>query len=743
MNRCALLTASVTWWLAFGVPDLAHAQSPRPLPLNEQGLPVVSVDGSRLEYSRQQLELQLGARAGEQAGRAVHATGAPAPRDGTQAALTDIQPTWQYFAFGTGIGASRFVVSAVDGMTEIVAGGGGSGFGADSYWFILRFDSVTKGYDQVFVSPVVPAGESIRRLALATTDAGPKLVVGISKGNVQVWDQAKRTLDLQFQVPGNSIEALCVADVVPGGRPEIVISSATHLYVCRMEGDVIWDLSGVGGKDVIAAQMDDDPGLEIATTDGRVVDADSHAVQWTWPAGFGFALRAGDIDADGKAELIGAPAWSFIWAYDVDKQLPKWSIPVFNVGAINLTDIDGDGTLELLVGEAQWGEALAYDTVTQQLEWAIPNPEHGTTDITYGDVDGDGTTEIIWGAGFTSTGPDIMFVADWTTQQMEWNSIHLIGPFRGPVRGDVDGDGAPEIVSVSNDSDSGFGGGMILVFDGEDLQLRAISDEVAYGWSGTWDVKLRNVDADPALEILVGTSTTYDGTIAIFDYDGAETFTKIWEVPPPFPDGAFRCADVADVDGDGQLEVVGGAENFVYVYQLAPAQEEWHSLSVGPYVSGMALGQTDGDASTEIIALGSSGGAYIFDGTSKSLEALLPGTWRCVRSTPAGPGQPELIVLGDNVGGVTAYQHDGTGYAVVKSASFGTKPIDGITLGPLDFIWVGASGTLSLYDGWGGALLWSSGPFGTLFGTDAILFYPGARTVLTAGSYGLTGFSPN
>ncbi len=128
-----------------------------------------------------------------------------------------------------------------------------------------------------------------------------------------------------FAAPAG-LTAATLADLDADGKSEILVTTESGLSVFSGSGASLWSNPGVGGVDVVVGQMDDDAPLEIATTGGDVVDAATHQSQWHWPAAFGFRLRADDIDVDGRDELIAAENWYFVWAYDVEHQLPKWSI---------------------------------------------------------------------------------------------------------------------------------------------------------------------------------------------------------------------------------------------------------------------------------------------------------------------------------------------------------------------------------------------------------------------------------
>ena len=137
--------------------------------------------------------------------------------------------------------------------------------------------------------------------------------------------------------------------------------------------------------------MDNDAALEIAGTNGKVVDAATHAVQWTYAAGFGIKLQLAPFAGQTYQQLIASQAWQYVYSYDVAKKLPRWSIVTAqDIGGLRLADVTNDGMPEVLIGDNQWGSIHVYDLNTQAQLWSVSNPEHGVTDVAVGDVNGDG-----------------------------------------------------------------------------------------------------------------------------------------------------------------------------------------------------------------------------------------------------------------------------------------------------------------------------------------------------------------
>jgi len=711
---------------------------------NKYGAVILDGFGTKINYSKEQLD-ELATQV---------QSNLPEKGKMPETPISDFNITWTYAPFGSCIGMSNIIWADNEGQIEIYLGGSCSTFGANNYWHTLIYNPSTNDYKQIYVSPFYSTSISRMDIGDILGDSNLEILVAQSNGKIQVYDQKTKEWILEISSSASSLKGMDIVDLDSDGKDEIVLCTSSNLYVYEGNGTLKWSLTGVGGADVKVANMDSDASLEIAVGGGYVVDADTHTIQWDHSGAFGVILESADIDDDMKEELIAAEAWYIVWAYNVDTQTIKWSIPVdLDVNAINVDDIDNDGTYELLIGDGQWGHIHAYDTKTQTKEWSINNPEHGVTDIAVVDADNDGVKELLWGAGATSTGEDHLYITDWQTKNVEWQNVHLDGPFIGPEIGDLDGDEIKEIVIVSWESDSGYGSGRILVFDGATMDLIAMSGEIVNGnaWTGTHDLKLRDVDNDSQLEILIAADRLYDGVIEIYDFNGHD-FSLIW-TNSTRPEGApFYSVDAADIDKDGDLEIIGGGGRehtgatgvYVYIYDYATAVEEWHSFQIGGYwdnISGLKMEDLDYDLSLEIIAMVDGGDVYIIDGVSKEHEKTITGSFSYVEVYNATVEDDcgKYLLLGDETGNVSIYQYVGGTYSLKSQQNFVSGSIDGFTIYRFDplKIWIGSGGILKFFDS--SVILLQSPNYGTLFGSR-VRYNQHTGDYLSSGQYSLNAF---
>lgn len=716
---------------------------------NQYGFPIRDANGQRINFSREQLQVQ--ALQAPQDSRTDEAKGITNGSLG----ISGSEPFWSYAVFGTAIGTSGIIVAPVGDQLEIYLNGYCENYPSNYYWFALRYNADTGNYEQTYVSNHFPAGINRIRVGNVIGDSGNEIVVSLENGHILIYDQASKAFLVELTTSASDLKDLEIADVDSDGQNEFILCTSNHIYVYSGASALEWDLANVGGYDVTVGQMDNDSAMEIAVTSGQVIDAASHSVQWNLTDGFGEKLAVKDIDNDSKDELVVSEGWYEVRAYDVDLKLQKWTIPTdLDIGAINLVDIDNDSVIELLIGDGQWGHILAYDTVTQLLEWSIENPEHGVTNIATGDVDHDGITEVLWGAGETSSGPDYLYVANWQTLQIEWQNIHLDGPFIGPETGDLDGDGIKEIVAVSYASEAEYDSGRILVFDAHGM-LRAISDPIVrgYAWTGTHDLKLYDVDGDGKMEIIVGADRLYDGVIEIYNFNADNTFTLNW-TNSTRPEGSpFSAVGAGDIDEDGKIEIIGGVRSihsgspgiFIYVYDYTTGNEKWHSSELDDDISSLEIGDVDNDGSPEIIASiykyysWDLGYVYILNGKTQTIETTMTLGHSALTLYQFKNTSFPSIVVGDENGNIDIYTYTNGTYQVTSHMKHITGSIDGISFNPRDekTIYFGSGGYLYIADS--DTILWTSPCYGNIFGKRAA-FLSDTNSFYSAGSYSIMGF---
>jgi hypothetical protein len=664
---------------------------------------------------------------------------------------------WQYAIYGSAIGLSNIIIhetpASGDAPEIIIGGNSRSDFGADNFWQVIRHNATSGSYDSIFVSPLYTA--FVKRIAVGNVigDSRQEIVVMLQDGRIYLYDLATRAELGLINTGIDELEALCLADLDGDGYAELIVithSLATPqgLFVFDSAGHLLWQLLGVGGSDVICGQMDSDPALEIAIAQGYVVDTATHSVQWTHTAdgdGFGYYLKLAPLPGANYQQLIGANMWNHVDAYDVAAQSVRWTINTArDIGAIEIADVDNDGTPEVIIGDGQWGTVHVHDLITQAQKWAANNPEHGVTNIAVADVDNDGVLDLIWGAGYSSTGSDFLYVANTTgSHAIKWHNVDLVGPFLGPVIGDLDGDGFPELVLCSFESESSYESGRILVFDAATLDFRGISPGVVgnFSWTGVQDLKLRDVDGDGRMEIVIAADRLYDGVIEIYGFNSSNTFTLKWTNATGPSARMFTKVEVADLDGNGTSEIIGGTEaNSVtplYIFDYPSTINPWISNLTGT-ATGLVVEDIDGNGGKEFAVLVANGDLYTFDGPTRQLESLVPQTGGKIlsRRRPAG------LIKGD-VAGVGHFLHYANhSYTESFSRQLAAATPDGINVLSDGGLWTGTAGALNLrvppsYD----SVEWQSPFFGIGFGRFvATDFRNGQARVFSSARHAVAGF---
>lgn len=262
----------------------------------------------------------------------------------------------------------------------------------------------------------------------------------------------------------------------------------------------------------------------------------------------------GDIDGDGKLEVIHGQFWDYLICLDAESGKQKWEIRVqentWIQTAPTLVDLDSDGLLDIVV--ATWclnkgdtNRIYAYRGYDQKLLWKKDlsgTVYHGTA-VT--DINGDNKPDLVIG-DYNAT----LYALDGATGETIWTYtkpyLYYIGS--PAVIGDLDGDGICEIIFTSAFYVTA------LKLDGSDYW----EYQVPKGQVSFRGVALSDLNNDGLLDITFGSTTgqvyVLQGNtgLPLFTYDLAEHINKSFDIN--------HAPLIADFNGDGikDIFIVGG-----------------------------------------------------------------------------------------------------------------------------------------------------------------------------------------
>jgi hypothetical protein len=345
-------------------------------------------------------------------------------------------------------------------------------------------------------------------------------------------------------------------------------------------------------------------------------------------------MAVGDVDGDNKAEIVFAPAWNgTVTILNVDtmqsSNIPGTTSPA--VDSLTIGDANADGSAEIITGNNQWGAIEGRRPSDGLLLWSINNPDHGVQGIAAGAVTADGKTKVIWGAGYSSSGQDSLYVGDAVSKTILWNCIDLDGWFSSAV-GDVDGDGRMEYVVASGGSGSGYNGSVIEIFD----LLTGVS-KGTLPLSPQYDFQvdrllIAQTDNDAAKEIIAIGTNIYDPMILV--WDGA-THNREFTSNVSTPSFTTRAIVTADIDGDGIDEIIVGETDSKVLVLAGASNFIKGAVVVNGSVSSLAIADVNGDGVLDLV-VGTSTTLYVYNTATWAIEGQLSLAY--VSNVAAAPG---------------------------------------------------------------------------------------------------------
>jgi outer membrane protein assembly factor BamB len=241
----------------------------------------------------------------------------------------------------------------------------------------------------------------------------------------------------------------------------------------------------------------------------------------------------------------------------------------FDAG-VALTDLDGDGKLEVLAADSSTGTLFCLDAAGKP-KWTFKLPNSTDSPPAVADVDGDGKPEVVVGTMMLGDKHGRVVCLDPVTQKEKW-VVKVPGHVQSePAVVPLRGKGLDVIVTTWRGDKAVHA---LSGTDGSPLWSHTMAGEMYHGVSAFDHGGLKIVAASIA------------GDVCLLDAAGKEVWARK-------PGGyLFGPTSVADLDGNGVPEVVvAGGRLTVFA---ADGTEKWRSPEYGSVPRGVAVADLDG-----------------------------------------------------------------------------------------------------------------------------------------------------
>lgn len=563
---------------------------------------------------------------------------------------------------------------------------------------------------------VVP-DSGVAQILAHTVGGTPHLYVFTSQG--KAWEyagwplQEVRAFDLNNGSLFWSLGNVVIGDADADGRDELIFYSGGGLGSGVVDYDLEtltlrWTKPNAAG-DVLLAQLDADPALEIVVTGrpGKVFDGATQVDEWSYKDGFGSVLAP--YHAGSAPQFVAAGDNGFV-VFQGQPYSPLWdsnSNDYFRFNQVATADLNGDGNDEVVISD--WTDIFVYDGSTHQQVLRFPHGGYETSAMGLVDLDGDGVREIAFAPDRFST--DMFDLFDAQNGSMKWRqSIGVSGPYSAPSA----------YRSSSGDVRFLFGGEQTLgvsawvqldAWTGSPLWQHDLGDlpRLVAGSASIADL----AGAGSAL-VLAGQGAQFPMIVAI-DEPRHQTRWRIdGDVGHPLEGRSIIALNVlsepsgAADTGLACMESSQGAR--VFAFDLATGSAIWESIGMNDQCVGVMGGNFGNGAPVFAAVLSNSIRAY--DATTHLLAWTLPGATDGATLLDGVAGRELAIFSGTHL-----VFHDGVTRQVIRQFNLGASISALQELGDIHTLVVAAGGRLLVVDGATGQLLTSSDYLGSSLAT--------------------------
>lgn len=380
-------------------------------------------------------------------------------------------------------------------------------------------------------------------------------------------------------------------------------------------GGHVADIDGDGDLDVAAAAFYDTQIAWWENTDGAGSAWTEHLVA-TGLNGVQ-EIAAGDIDRDGDLDLAGTTFFddSVRWWENTDGSGSSWSVHTISSTltrprSVTMADIDQDGLLDAVTTGYVGQIVRVYFNGNDGQSWSAHTFDdvfEGAEQVIAADLDGDGDLDL------SACGRNGQTVAWWPNETNHRSA--LFPEKRSATTGfsqpwsvdtaDFDGDGDPDLVAAASGSDTveWFENS---IFEGrDDAWVGTVIDS---DFDSVAAVRVADIDGDGDPDV-VGAAMNEDAVTWWENSAGNGTTWLERPIAINF-DGAFGI-DVTDMDADGDLDVVGAAlfaDTVMWWENTAGDGTAWTARTVEAVLDGavsVATADLDGDGDVDIATAGS------------------------------------------------------------------------------------------------------------------------------------------